>query len=150
MKVRTFVVSLTIAGTMFAGTALAQTPNTKAETQWQQFLAKHPNVQAGLVNDPGYLAQHPGMAKWLQKHPAVSAYARQQGQIGGWDKNNQWHQRSWWMQNNPAWVHEHHPEWMEQNAVEHHPQWVHQHHPGWYESEEHHAHDHWDHHHDRD
>jgi hypothetical protein len=173
MKIRVLLVSFTLAGAMFAGTALAQVPNTRAETQWQQFLTKHPNAQAGLVNDPGYLAKHQGMAKWLQQHPAVSAYARQQGQIGGWDQKNQWHDRGWWTQNNPAWVHEHHPEWAEEEPQErhgdegewdehhhwhdrhsweeHHAEWEHHQHPSWHESEEQHGHHgHGEGHHDKD
>jgi hypothetical protein len=172
MKIRVLLVSLTTAGVMFAGTALAQvTPKSRAETQWQQFLTKHPNVQAGLVNDPGYLAKHPGMAKWLQQHPGVSSYARQQDQIGGWDKKNQWHDRDWWCHNDPTWVGEHHPEW-NREALEHHgdegewdehhywrdrkwwahnhPAWVHEHHPEWVEAEapQHHDEDgDWDEHH---
>lgn len=163
MKIRIFLVSLTIAGAMFAGTVRAQVPKTAAETQWQQFLTKHPNAQAGLVNDPGYLSKHHGMAKWLQEHPAVSAYARQQNQIGGWDKKNQWHDRNWWVHNDPVWAHEHHPEWAEAEEApehrgdegewdehhhwhdrrwweKHHSESVHHLHPGWYESEEHPGH----------
>jgi len=155
MNIRVFLVSITIAGAMFAGTALAQAPKSPSETQWQQFLAKHPNVQAGLVNDPKYLAKHNGIAKWLKDHPAVSAYASQQNQIGGWDKNNQWHDRNWWVHNDPAWVHEHHPAWAEEQAQtryvqegghphhwwrKHEAEAMHNHHHGWYESEEHHGH----------
>jgi hypothetical protein len=171
MKIRVLLVSFAMAGAIVAGTALAQAPRPAAEKQWQQFLTKHPNAQAGLVNDPGYLAKHPGMAKWLHEHPTVSAYARRQGQIGGWDKKNQWHDRDWWTQNNPAWVRAHHPEWTDE-AREHegaegewdehhhwrdrnwwihnHPAWVHEHHPEWVEVEARQHHDEdgdWDEHH---
>ena len=174
MRIRRVLVSFAIASAICAGSAFAQTPNPKAEKQWQQFLTKHPNAQAGLVNDPKYLAKHPGMAQWLGEHPSVSAYARQQGQIGGWDARNQWHDRNWWVHNDPAWVRENHEEWLEQHeAREHdgdegewdehhhwhdrgwwkknHSEWAHHRHPGWYESEEQHDHhhDHGD-HHDKD
>jgi hypothetical protein len=120
MKIRAFIIVLMMAGAMISGTTLAQpAPNPAAEAQWQRFLANHPSVEAGMVNNPNYLAQHSGIATWLQQHPDVAAYARHQGQIGGWDKNNQWHDRNWWVRNDLNWVHEHHPDW----ARTHHPEW---------------------------
>jgi len=157
MRIRRVLVSFAIASAICTGSAFAQAPNPKAEKQWQQFLTKHPKVQAGLVNDSKYLAKHPGMAQWLGEHPSVSAYARQQGQIGGWDARNQWHDRNWWVHNDPTWVRENHEEWLEHEAREHdadegewdnrhqwhdrgwwvhnNPAWVHEHHEDWLEHE---------------
>jgi hypothetical protein len=172
MKIRVLLVSLTLVGAIFARTALAQAPNPVAEAQWQRYLARHPDAQAGLANDQNYLAKNRGMAKRLQEHPAVAANARRQRQVGGWDKSNQWHDRNWWAHNDPAWVHEHHREWVEEAQEnhgeegewdEHHhwharhwgkkhdPESVDHQHPGWYESEEHRGHhDHGEDHYDKD
>jgi len=160
MKTRAISIAIAILGcALFAGVALAQ-PNPEAEAEWQRYLANHPQVRADLINDPHYLSKNPGVANWLHLHPKVYEYARQQGQIGGWDAHNQWHDRDWWMHNDPGWVHEHHPEWVAAGPpppvhegeydehhrwrardwwVKHHPNWVHEHHPEWGEPQ---AHDH--------
>jgi hypothetical protein len=126
--------------------------NPMAEQQWNTFLANHPNVEAGMINDPNYLAQHPGMAKWLQDHPDVRAYAWQQGQIGGWDRRNRWHDADWWHRNDPDWVYQHHPQWLRTHPywsndgdyddnhhwherrwwIEHQREWAKEHHPNWF------------------
>jgi hypothetical protein len=59
--------------------ALAQTqdPNEIAHTNFVRFLNTHPNVAAdltknpGLVNDPKYLSNHPGLQGFLRTHPRV-------------------------------------------------------------------------------
>jgi hypothetical protein len=152
MKIKVILISFVIAGAALAGFAFAQAPNPAAEAQWQRYLANHPGAAAGLANNPGYLANHPGRAQWLQQHPDVASYARHQGEIGGWDRRDQWHDRNWWVHNDPDWVRDHHPEWAERHAdrdgdgdwdehhhwrarngwVKHHPDWVRDHHPGWY------------------
>jgi hypothetical protein len=83
-----FFLFLVIGFTMFAGSALAQrAPNSSAEAQWNRYLANHP----GAETNPNYLASHPGAAEWLQQHPDVASYARQQGEIGGRNGNNRWY-----------------------------------------------------------
>jgi len=162
MRTRTILVFAVaaMACVMMAGSALAQLPNPGAEAQWNRFLANHPSVEAGMVNNPGYLNAHPGIAKWLQEHPDVAAYARQQGEIGGWDKHNQYHNRQWWETHDPDWVREHHPEWAQANPnlgrngdydenhqwhsrdwwVKNRADWVKQHHPAWWTAHHDHAH----------
>jgi hypothetical protein len=107
---------------LLAGSAMAQVAvNPVAENQWNRYLAKHPEVQAGMMNDPHYLAKHPGIADWLHKHPEVAAYQRQQEQTGGWDTHNHYHDRNWWQKNDPDWVHTHHPDWAANNPNYGHP-----------------------------
>jgi len=155
MRKRVILLFLAIFGVALSAPAFAQRVNPAAEAKWQRFLAKHPGVQAGMVNNPNYLANHPGVATWLRDHPDVSMYARERGQIGGWDRSNQWHDRSWWYNNDPGWVRDNHPEWSNDGDwddqhhwhdrdwwVQNHRDWVQDHHPGWYK--------HWEKHHDGD
>ena len=125
MRTRIFTAFLVAASCMLlAGSAMAQVavnPNPTAENQWNRYLAKHPEVQAGMMNDPHYLAKHPGIADWLHKHPEVAAYQRQQERTGGWDTHNNYHDRNWWQTHEPDWVHSHHPDWVAQNPHYAHP-----------------------------
>jgi len=159
-----FAIFVAIGFAIVSGSALAQTmgapPNPAAEAQWNRFLANHPKVEAGMVNDPNYLAKHPGIASWLHDHPDVARYARRQGEIGGWDKHNQWHDRHWWQSNDRDWVRDHHPDWAEDHPnyahtgdydehhewhdrrwwVEHNHPWVAEHHPNWFKENPNHQH----------
>lgn len=169
MRTRTIFALVVAMGCMtLAGSALAQVatnpmPNPAAEAQWNRFLANHPGVEAGMINNPNYLSAHPGIATWLQQHPDVAAYARQQGQIGGWDRENRWHNREWWETHDPDWVRKHHPDWAQNNPhfgregdydenrqwhdrdwwVKNRSQWVKEHHPAWWAA--HHGKGHHDH-----
>jgi hypothetical protein len=101
---------------MFAGSVLAQkAPNASAEAQWNRYLEKHPGAQA----NPNYLANHPGAAKWLQQHPDVAAYARQQGEIGRRNRTNQWHNANDRHYNDPEWV-KNHPNEVDENHLPYH------------------------------
>jgi hypothetical protein len=113
MRTRIITAFLVAMGcVLLSGSAMAQMAvNPVSENQWNRYLEKHPNVQAGMVNDPNYLAKHPGIGDWLHQHPDVAAYQRQQSQNGGWDTHNQYHERNWWQSHDPSWVQTHHPEW---------------------------------------
>jgi len=83
-----FAFFMAISLMTFAGSALAQrAPNSSAEGQWNRYLANHP----GAETNPNYLASHPGAAKWLQQHPDVASYARQQDEIGGRSGKRHWY-----------------------------------------------------------
>src|SRR5271163_3714144 len=81
--------------------AFAQNP--QAEAEWQTYLSRHSGLaeHPQWLENPTYLKQHPGMVTWLRDHPAVAQQAREAGM---WDRNGQWHNASWWHQNNPAWA----------------------------------------------
>ena len=137
--------------------ALAQTPNPRAEAEWQHYLTKHPGLQQHpewLLNQ-NFLNEHPNMTKWLQEHPAVYKQARQQGM---WDNQGRWHDAQWWRQNDPKAVAQYHPNWAHEHEaeaepargdgdwdehhhwrarewwVEHHHEWTEKHHPEWMQS----------------
>ncbi|HTY54288.1 MAG TPA: hypothetical protein VMB26_03755 [Candidatus Binataceae bacterium] len=40
---------------------------------------------------------------------------------GDYDEHHAWHDRDWWVNSRPQWVHEHHPEWI---ASREHPEHV--------------------------
>jgi len=40
--------------------------------------------------------------------------------VGDYDAHHQWHDRDWWVQNNHAWVHQHHPDWVASQEQAHH------------------------------
>jgi len=91
MNSRTMVaLSFLTMGLALAGSAFAQVANPGAEAQWQSYLSNHPEVSAGMANNPNYLNSHPGVATWLEQHPDVAAQARQDGQVGGAYRQNQW------------------------------------------------------------
>jgi len=48
---------------------------------------------------------------------APCAAASWQKSWGDYDKQQQWHDASWWLQNRPDWVISHHPEWTESYAL---------------------------------
>jgi hypothetical protein len=43
--------------------------------------------------------------------PPTYAYAPP-ASVGDYDEHHQWHDRDWWVQNNHAWVQQHHPDWV--------------------------------------
>jgi len=85
-----FVLSLAVAAVISGGSAFAQgtpTPPTPApsptpqeqnlKTQVDQFLINHPaeaeqlHQNPGLLNDPTWLSQHPGLQQFMSKNPGV-------------------------------------------------------------------------------
>jgi hypothetical protein len=40
--------------------------------------------------------------------------------VGDYDAQHQWHDRTWWVQNNHAWVQQHHPDWIASREQAHH------------------------------
>jgi hypothetical protein len=124
---RTIFFLFMVSFMMFAVSVLAQrAPNSSAEAQWNRYLANHP----GAETNPNYLATHPGAAKWLQLHPDVASYARQQDEIGGRGKNkhwyNQWRNDDDRRYNDRQYNDRHYndPEW-----VENHPNQANENHP---------------------
>jgi hypothetical protein len=101
---------------VFATPAFAQAPKPKAEKEFQQYLASHPELQRdpGLMTDPRYLRAHPDFQNFLNNHPNVAIQARQMAANGAYDKKHQWRDRNWWTANDPKWTQQHHPEWVHQ------------------------------------
>lgn len=79
----------TIVASTWMGTALAQTANpspnagpTGGQTDtMEHYLTNHPRVadelhnNPSLINDPQWLAQHPQVNNWMNKHPDVKQNA---------------------------------------------------------------------------
>ncbi len=144
-RIATFCLALSLLGTL---PAFAQTPNSKAEAEWQHYLSKHPGLSEHpeWLSNQTYLKSHPNMTKWLQQHPNVFRQARAQGM---WDHSGAWHDSSWWHQNHPDSMYKYHPEWAQNHPdwrpgdpdgdgdVDHPGHWHHphhwwaKHHPGW-------------------
>jgi len=106
---------------VFATTASAQDP--KAEAYFQKYMAANPELQRnpGLINNPAWLNAHPDFHKFLENHPAIANQAHSMGgygnygnQAGAYDNHHHWHNRDWWVKNNPNWVKQNQPGWMMQ------------------------------------
>jgi hypothetical protein len=94
-----------------------------------------------LIYDPAYLAKHQQLKAFVASHKRMFQTPRNQqyaysprggwgaynnrGEYrdetwwkanGDWDRQNQWRDRTWWTQNNPAYVQQHHPNWLAQST----------------------------------
>jgi hypothetical protein len=89
---------------------------------------------AGLVV-AGFLSGMPVLVHADEYHQGPGAY----------DEHHHWHSGDWWVQNQPNWVHSHHPEWAKNGDWdEHHhwhdrawwkahdPKWAREHHHDWF------------------
>jgi len=153
MKFQMILASAAIACMGFGIPAFAQAPAPQTETMLQDYIRTHPEVQRdpALFNNPAYLSQHPGLARFLQNHP----YAELQTErMGAYDQNHQWRNADWWHNNDPNWVEAHHPEWNKSHPAwandgayddahqwhksewwaHNRPDWVKEHHPQWAEA----------------
>jgi hypothetical protein len=129
MPICSFLAALLLSS-VFAVSARAQTP--QVEAQVQNILATHPEagMNPSLLNDPGWLKQHPDVDRFMADHPNVRRQVAS-GDFGGWgayDENHGWHPATWWHQNHPDWVYANHPEWADRNGwaetdYRAHPEW---------------------------
>jgi hypothetical protein len=112
----------------------AQTPETMAKLN--NIISEHPALQQNprLLNNPGWLRDHPNVARFMADHPGVRrdvASGAFESNWGGWDpEHHSWHDAYWWHQNNPQWVYANHPDWGHnygwyQNDYGAHPEWFH-------------------------
>lgn len=116
-----------------AGPAFAQVRQYDAD--FNNYLNHHPNEAAqlrsnpGLIDNPSYIHNHPGLNTYLTNHPNVRRTIRGQtnGAIGApyaargygdYDEHHVWRSSDWWQTNNPGWWRQHHPEW-----AANHPHW---------------------------
>lgn len=114
-----------------AAPAFAQTRQYDAD--FNNYLNHHPNEAAqlrsnpGLINNPSYIHNHPGLNTYLNNHPNVRRTIRGQTNgaagpyargYGDYDSGHVWRDSDWWQQNNPGWWREHHPDW-----AANHPHW---------------------------
>ncbi len=77
---------------------------------------------AALLQACFYGGGHPYYAEpapYAYRPPSSYAYAAPPAygyavppRVGDYDEHHQWHDRSWWVQNNRRWVQQHHPDWI--------------------------------------
>jgi hypothetical protein len=60
---------------------------------------------------PYYSQPAPYAPAYGYARPPAYAYAPPP-RVGDYDAHHQWRDRDWWVQNNHAWVQQHHPEWV--------------------------------------
>jgi hypothetical protein len=161
MKLRTSIATTVLVCSLGVAPAFAQT----AAQDIQQYMSTHPELQQNpsLMNNPTYLARHPDLTRWLERHPQFDR--GRYGHMGAYDRHHEWREADWWHQNDPDWVYHNHPDWIRDHPAwmkrgdydnEHHwrdrewwehnhPNWVREHHPHWTEEyNEHHNHKHYD------
>jgi hypothetical protein len=66
-----------------------------------------------------YAYAPPPVAAYQYARPPVYAYAPPPVRVGDYDEHHQWHNRAWWVQNNHAWVQQHHPDWVASREYQH-------------------------------
>jgi len=117
LKILSGYAAALVMGVLCALPAFAQNVNPRAEAQLQNWMARDPRLRAdpGLMDNPTYLRNHPEFAMWLQRHPNAH---RQVEAMGAYDTNHVWRETGWWRQNNPNWIYQNHPEW-----IQNHPEW---------------------------
>lgn len=71
-------------------------------------------VTSRFYSGPDYYG--PGF--YYGAHPVV---------VGDYDDQHVWRDRYWWVSNRHAWVHEHHPDWIENETHEEHEAYEHHH-----------------------
>ena len=158
MKIRVVYVAAAIVCVALAAPVFAQQPSAEAEYQFQGLMTRFPEARQNpsLLTNPSYLAQHPGLATFLQQHPGIENQVRE----GAFDNNRSWHDSNWWGKNNPNWVSQNRPEWFKSHPewgnsgeadekgqwhdrkwwVKNNRKWVQQHHPEWEHHDQGHEH----------
>lgn len=153
MKFRMILASAAIASIGFGTPVFAQSSAALTETQLQDYIRTHPEVQRdpSLFDNPAYLREHPTLARFLETHPDARAQVMR---MGDYDSGHHWRDADWWHQHDPNWVEAHHPEWNQSHPAwakegaydsDHHwqnrewwvhnnPTWVKEHHPKWAEA----------------
>lgn len=133
MKTMLTMLAAALLAIATAGPAFAKVRQYDAD--FNNYLNHHPNEAAqlranpGLIDNPTYIHNHPGLNTYLNNHPNVRRTIRGQanGGIGGpyagrgfgdYDEHHVWRSSDWWQQNNPGWWRQHHPEWAAS-----HPHW---------------------------
>ncbi len=135
MKSMLTIMAAALVAIATAGPAFAQVRQYDAD--FNNYLNHHPNEAAqlranpGLIDNPTYIHNHPGLNTYLNNHPNVRRTIRGQtnGMVGApgpyaargygdYDEHHVWRSSDWWQQNNPGWWREHHPEW-----AANHPHW---------------------------
>ena len=69
-------------------------------------------------SQPAPYAYAPAPAYGYARPPTYAYVAP--ARVGAYDEHHQWHDRTWWVQNNHAWVQQHHPDWVASREQAHH------------------------------
>jgi hypothetical protein len=126
---------LTIAAalTTMALSAPAFAQSAAAMQGLNNIIATHPALQENprLLDNPGWLANHPNAARFMADHPNLRREIRSgafESNYGSWDEHHRWHDAWWWHENHPDWVYANHPGWGHDygwydNDWRAHPEW---------------------------
>jgi hypothetical protein len=134
LKNVTLLSALAALSLAMATPVFAQSP--AAMQGLNNIISTHPALQQNprLLDNPGWLAQHPNAARYMADHPNLRREVRSgafESNYGSWDpEHRSWHDAYWWHQNNPSWVYANHPDWGHNygwygNDYAAHPEWFH-------------------------